>query len=64
MNTPNKTIYCTNCGVEITWLPEVKNGWPYCCRDCSTSLTCECAGLLELEEDRQGGRSAIQQPVI
>jgi hypothetical protein len=64
MTTPNETIFCTNCGVEIAWLPVLKDGRPYCCQDCLDSLPCECAGILELEEGRSRGRQNEWQTVV
>jgi hypothetical protein len=64
MKTPNETIYCTNCGVEIAWLPVLKDGYSYCCQDCFDGLPCDCAGILELDEDRSGTRQTDSQSAV
>jgi len=27
----DKLVYCSGCGVEITWSPRYRNGRTYCC---------------------------------
>ena len=37
-------ICCDECGAEITWVPIVIDGRPYCCHDCGVGMECDCAG--------------------
>jgi len=54
-----ETIYCKNCGVEITGAPLIENGCVYCCLDCFHHLPCECAAIFEIEDDRPSDRSTV-----
>ena len=54
-----ETIFCKNCGVEITGVPVIENGWAYCCLDCFHHLQCECAALFDLEEDRSSEQGSL-----
>ena len=47
------TIFCNNCGVEITWSPIVVKGCHFCCRDCLSQLGCECGDRMEFEDERR-----------
>ncbi len=49
----DETIFCDNCGVEITWAPVVKDGHYYCCQDCFQGLVCDCRSRLEEDDDRR-----------
>jgi len=51
------TIFCNNCGVEITWAPIVFKGCHFCCQDCLNHLQCECGDRMELEEERRQGEN-------
>jgi hypothetical protein len=44
-------VWCTGCGLEISWGPFYKDKLPYCCEDCAHGLPCHCAEHLELDED-------------
>ena len=55
------TIFCNNCGVEITWAPIVVKGCHFCCHDCLNHLQCECGDRMEFEEER---RQSENIPVI
>ena len=35
-------VYCSGCGVEVTWSPRYRNGRAYCCEDCAHGQVCEC----------------------
>ncbi len=52
------TIWCDNCGAEITWGPIVIGRNHYCCRDCWQGYRCECVDLIEIDEDRRSPESA------
>ena len=59
MDKEKEDIFCTNCGVEITWLPLILDSRAYCCQDCLDHLPCECAGVFEIEEDRSSGQDSV-----
>ncbi|HEX6305087.1 MAG TPA: hypothetical protein VFZ76_12915 [Anaerolineales bacterium] len=46
------TTWCDNCGGEIAWVPIVVGSQHYCCRDCLDGYRCECASLMDLDEER------------
>jgi hypothetical protein len=54
-----ETIFCKNCGVEIHGAPIIENDCVYCCLDCIHQSPCECAALIELEEDRTSERNSV-----
>jgi hypothetical protein len=47
------TVFCDNCGVEITWAPIVADNHHYCCQDCHDHLQCDCRPAIDWEEDDQ-----------
>ena len=57
------TIWCTGCGVEISWGPIYKNKQPYCCEDCAQGKPCGCAERMELDTDLHTSQSPMTPPV-
>jgi hypothetical protein len=53
MTRYEKTVFCDNCGVEITWSPVYRSGGEYCCRDCSERRPCRCGERMEWDDDRR-----------
>jgi hypothetical protein len=54
------TIWCDNCGVEITWAPLIQHERDYCCLDCFEGRPCRCAERMEVEDDRRtAGNSGV-----
>lgn len=58
------SVFCDNCGVEITWTPVFrrappgKAGWrrgEYCCQICARGLPCTCSERMLLDEERRRG---------
>lgn len=47
------TMWCDNCGAEISWLPIVVGSHHYCCRDCLDGYRCECPRLMDLDGERR-----------
>ena len=47
----NGTVWCHNCGVEITWGPVRAWGRSYCCQPCLKGDPCECPGGQLVEEE-------------
>jgi hypothetical protein len=45
------TLWCHNCGVEITWAPVRAWGRYYCCRPCLMGDGCECPPVLETDDE-------------
>jgi hypothetical protein len=55
MTRAEGTVWCNNCGVEITWAPLVMGGGDYCCEDCYHGRACQCGERLEEDDDRRAG---------
>lgn len=53
MTRYERTVFCDNCGVEITWAPVFLNGSEFCCRDCSEHRACRCADRMEWDDERR-----------
>ncbi|MBP1703420.1 MAG: Archaeal domain [Chloroflexi bacterium] len=59
MSRIEQTVWCDNCGVEITWGPIVRVGQArhrilhFCCMDCLAGRACKCGERLELEDERR-----------
>lgn len=60
------SVFCDNCGVEITWTPYYltpKTPQPgyrrseYCCQECAEGYRCKCSERALLEEERRPDRS-------
>ncbi len=47
------TIWCDNCGVEISWGPIIVDKQYYCCQDCREGLLCKCSDRMDLDDDRR-----------
>jgi hypothetical protein len=47
------TLWCDGCGIEITWIPFIKNRRIFCCRDCAEGLKCDCTDFAEETEYRE-----------
>ena len=45
------TVWCDNCGTEITWVPIVTGKNHYCCQECQDGYRCDCPDLMTTEED-------------
>jgi hypothetical protein len=58
------TIWCDNCGVEITWTPTVVDARDYCCTDCLEGRPCDCGQRMEIEEERRRGSASGVEPEI
>lgn len=52
------TIFCDNCGIEISWAPIMVQKFHYCCRECFNYYPCECGDRTDMEEERR------QQPIV
>ena len=55
------TIWCDKCGVEILWGPIVINQRNYCCQSCFEGLQCKCSERMEMDDDRRGGESSVDE---
>jgi hypothetical protein len=53
MTRYHDTIFCDNCGVEITWAPVFLRGGEYCCMDCAEHRPCHCGDRMEWEDERR-----------
>ena len=62
MSDIERTIFCSGCGVEITWAPIIKGERRYCCQDCMHGRGCECASRQDLEDDRRTLSSLSNAP--
>lgn len=51
MTWEKNIIWCSGCGIEITWGAFIKQGRAYCCEDCSNGNPCMCAETVELDTD-------------
>ena len=60
MSRIENSLFCDNCGVEITWAPKVVEGFHYCCQDCYDGYECSCAQRVELDDDDRRGQD---QPI-
>lgn len=58
------TIFCNNCGVEITWAPIVIKNFHYCCPDCLAHFPCECGDRMEMEDERRQKAYSPTSPEI
>lgn len=47
------TVWCDNCGSEITWVPIAIGKNHYCCQECRDGYRCDCPELMTIEEDRR-----------
>jgi hypothetical protein len=45
------TLWCHNCGMEITWAPVRSWGRYYCCKLCLRGDICDCRPPTEEEEE-------------
>ena len=57
MSTIEQTIFCSGCGVEITWAPIIKGERRFCCQDCLAGKGCECGARQDLDDDGRGQRA-------
>ena len=61
------TVFCDNCGVEITWGALTQPGLEgrrllhYCCQDCMEGRLCACGERME-EDDERRGQSQTSMP--
>jgi hypothetical protein len=62
MSLLTETIWCTGCGVEISWGPFYVYQRPYCCEECAHGLPCQCAERMELDDDLRIPKSPIMPP--
>ena len=53
MTRYENTVFCDNCGVEITWSPVFLNRGEYCCRDCAEHWPCRCGEQMESDDGRR-----------
>lgn len=59
MSRIEQTVWCDNCGVEITWGAIVRAGQErhrilhFCCSDCLAGRPCKCGERMEMEEERR-----------
>ena len=44
-----KIVWCSGCGIEITWSAITFKGNYFCCDDCSQGIPCACADSVELD---------------
>ena len=50
-------LWCSGCGVEITWSALVIGEHYYCCRDCHDGRPCQCGERMEPDDERRNPRS-------
>ena len=56
------TVWCSGCGVEITWGPVLAHGRRFCCRECSEGERCDCGVRMEIVEDSFAGQLSPSEP--
>jgi hypothetical protein len=65
-----ESVYCDNCGVEITWAPYLTTrrkgsdggGFhkvDYCCQECYKGYVCRCGERMEMEDERRSGTATL-----
>jgi len=59
MSRLENTIWCDGCGVEITWMPVVRNQQDYCCQQCLVGIHCECDERQDVDEDRRSQKDEL-----
>ena len=47
------TVFCDNCGAEITWSPVIVEKHDYCCQDCFEGRPCDCGDRMDIEDERR-----------
>jgi hypothetical protein len=57
MSRYENTVFCDNCGVEITWAPVFHNEGEFCCRDCFEHRPCRCSERMEWDDERRACNS-------
>jgi endogenous inhibitor of DNA gyrase (YacG/DUF329 family) len=53
MTRYHDTVFCDNCGAEITWAPYLHAGKEFCCRDCAEGRLCRCGERMDWEDERE-----------
>lgn len=53
MSRIENSVFCDNCGVEVTWAPVIWNQLDICCEDCRDGYPCGCGDRMELDDERR-----------
>ena len=53
MARAENTIWCDNCGAEITWSPIIHGKHEFCCSDCYEGRGCDCGVRMEGYQDEE-----------
>jgi hypothetical protein len=45
------TVWCSGCGIEITWIPYIIDDQEFCCQNCAYGFSCDCGAMMDWEDE-------------